>query len=158
LTPSGSAGVLTASRLFAVPVILPANVNRIGIFQASNGSAGTIHRVLVYTDSNGLPGTLVSGGDSGALAADSGSSVLKEAAVTMNNAAGPYWLCGVTNSGGQIWRYNAAPTIQVDFQAGGRLPFRTASYDPTTTPPATFGAFSMLFASAAFPIVLWGKV
>jgi hypothetical protein len=157
INPQGSAGTITTQRLFAIPVVLPANVNRLGIFQATSGSGGTIHRVLLYTDSNGLPGSLVSGGDTGTLDASSGGGVIKEAAVTINNSAGPYWLCGVTNSGGQFWRIGGPPTFQVHCDGGGRLPYRTASYDPTTTPPATFGACSMLFASAAFPILVYGK-
>jgi hypothetical protein len=153
----GSSGTLTANRLYAMRVAFPAGVNRIGISQLSNGAAGTVHRVLVYTDSSGEPGTLLA--DSGTLAADSGSLVVKEAAVSFTYDVGRiYWLCGVTNSAGNIARTNGVPVWYASANGGGSLPRRTASYDPTTTPPATFGAASWEFASAVWPVLTWGCV
>ncbi len=95
---TSGAGVVTADRLYAQPLNLPGlTIDRLGI-EVTVGAAG-LCRIGLYTNDNGVPGTLIV--DGGAI--DTSSVAIVEATVSPLILPEWCWIAAV---------YNAAPTCR----------------------------------------------
>jgi hypothetical protein len=104
--PGGSSSALTNGTLYALPFMVRAafTADRIGFFQAANGTATTVHRLGIYNDDgSGRPGTLLL--DAGSIAGDSGGSVQKDITISQALTPGLYWLVYVSQvaAGGSVF-------------------------------------------------------
>lgn len=157
--------------LYAYPLYIPGNVpiKTIGIY-SSTGQTGGAGHAGIYTDANGVPGSLVTGSDSGALAATANTTAATATYGTpITLPKGWYWL-------GSIWTASSTfPTVgAVATGYANELPNQqgfdtiahavaTSAQAPTgVTAAGTYGALPATFPAAtlqlnaAQPLVLLG--
>lgn len=95
LPPGATPGtlLLTASTIYAYPVYIPGNapIKTISIDSTTGQTGGAVHAGL-YTDLNGAPNALVTGSDSGALAATGTAVATATFTTALNLTPGWYWL------------------------------------------------------------------
>jgi hypothetical protein len=84
--------LLTASTIYAYPIYIPGAtpIKTIAIDSTTGQTGGAVHAGLYY-DAAGVPGGLVPGSDSGALAATSTAVASATLATALNLAPGWYW-------------------------------------------------------------------
>lgn len=113
-------------------------LDRIACEVTAAGEAGSLMRLGIYADSNGVPGSLVL--DAGTVAGD-GTAGIREATANLSLAAGSYWIGGAVQ---------AAPTTQPTLRiCAGVLP--TTQNGTLTTLSQTWGGYSQTGVSGALP-------
>ena len=83
----------TVSTIYAYPLYIPGNVAIKAIsLDSTTGQTGGAGHVGIYADNGGAPGALVTGSDSGALAATSTAIATKTYSSPLSLSPGWYWL------------------------------------------------------------------
>ena len=85
--------------LYAYPIYIPGNtpIKTISIDSTTGQTGGALH-AGIYTDLNGAPNALVTGSDSGALAATSTAVATATYSTPLNLTAGWYWLAAIATA------------------------------------------------------------
>lgn len=157
LTGAFGGAAPTTSTLIAYPIFVPhpCTIATLTFTQNSNGSAGKLHRMGLYSNSGGIPSALLS--DGGSVAADTGSSVAKSVTITYAiTAPGWYWTAMTTDTSGNIWipsgsisLYSSIPASTITAKPAY---CQTAAAAPGSSLPNPFGA-GAFFAIANKPAV-----
>lgn len=161
--PPGSTNgtILTvASTIYAYPIFIPGNVPIATIsINSTTGQTGGAGHAGIYADNNGAPGALVTGSDSGALAATGTAVATATYTTPLTLTRGWYWLASTyTASGtyptveGITALYPGNPNAMIG--AGSAADALTASGTATSGVSATFtyGALPAAFPSAGYAI------
>jgi len=135
-----STGSLSANTLIGVPIFIGGSqaVTEIGIEVTGAGAGGTVIRLGIYSDSGGVPGSLLL--DAGTVAAD--SAAVKTIAITQTLDPGWYFLALNTDSAAtvRICNISIVPSIlgASSSSAGSTVYYtRSLAYGAL---PATFGS------------------
>lgn len=157
--------------LYAYPLYIPGNapVKTISLY-SSTGQTGGAGHVGIYSDVNGAPNTLVTGSDSGALAATANTTAATATYGTpLTLTKGWYWLASIFTASGTFPTVGAVATGYAS-ELGGQQGFDTIAHAVATSAQAptgvtaagTYGALPATFPAAtlqlnaAVPLVLLG--
>jgi len=158
LSDNGAGAAVTANRMYASPFLVfkPTTFTKMG-FRCTATDAGKKARAGVYSDSDGVPGSLfVQTGDIDVSTATGGLS----AAFTGGDVVVPpgwYWLAAVSDGVAQVHyasandnlRWIGCTTFNDTVAASGV--YVTTTFSTTGVLPATFG--SVTYNAAAIPFV-----
>lgn len=123
-------------QLSFVPVMFPVatTADRIGIEVVTAGSAGSVHRLGIWANSSGVPGTLLV--DAGTV--DSTTTGAKELTISQSIAANTLYWAGVAQQGNPTTR----AVIRVSFNPGPTLASSFTTYAVNGYGATVTGAFA----------------
>jgi hypothetical protein len=100
----GGAGAHTVSRALYTPfwVYETKTFDRIACYITVNGGAGSVTRLGIYNDNNGVPGTVLL--DAGTVATDAGAPAIKAITISQALAPGAYWAVAVAQVASPTYR------------------------------------------------------
>jgi len=163
LPPGATPGTLltTASTIYAYPVYIPGNaaIKTISFYSGTGQTGGAAH-VGLYTDVNGAPGVLVTGSDSGALAATASTTAITATyATALNLAPGWYWAASTFSASSTMPTVGAVaasytPALNANVGSASLSNFYATSAEETSGVTATFtyAALPAAFPSAGFAL------
>lgn len=146
---NSSASVATGTQEF-IPIFISAKTtfDRIGVFlQTAAGTTGTV-RLGIYSDSSGVPGTLVL--DAGTAGTTTGAGASKEITISQQLTPGMYWLSAQSESTGT----NPAFATIAGSQTGTVWPFGLVGSIGSPLGNGFFWSHTGAFASNPGPLTL----
>jgi len=108
-----------------VAIVQPITITRIGAEINAAGQAGSLLRLGIYNDSNGIPGSLLL--DAGTIAGDSAMSV-QEITISQALSPGVYWFAAVVQAAA-----STQPTVYVVSAAQASIPMPTVNLSALPT-------------------------
>lgn len=149
-----------ASTIYAYPLYIPGNtaIKTISIDSTTGQTGGALH-AGIYFDNGGIPGTLVPGSDSGALAATGTAVATATYAAALNLTPGWYWLATLATASGTYPTVAALASAYTN-EVNGEMGIDTAAHLFATssqnslgvTGTATYGALPATFPTPALNI------